>query len=344
MSNFYVKSPDKFRRSFSIYKQDVLPSGATKNITIQSPDVQSINYQFKKQQITFAEAKRQVELVRNRLAGKTPDIFNASNERLLDGIMEDYFKERPFIIDKASTLHKFKRAVKAIGKLSLLSITAEECLQCVLAVEGNEQQREVAHKLNSIFKRLKREIIVPVPPKEFLEVKYLNEAEIEKLAASDSTTPLVHAIILAFYSGLRIGEQRAIKVNDLLKGEKTLMVNKQLDLKNKIRPPKNRKKRIAYLHEDGLAAFKAFVNGPKFTHKQLNVEFQKLCSKVLGRTDLHWHDLRHSYAIHMLSAGVPIQLVAQSMGNSVRVCEERYAGFVMAEQGIETINRILKGE
>ena len=76
---------------------------------------------------------------------------------------------------------------------------------------------------------------------------------------------------------------------------------------------------------------------------KINKRFKSACRAVFKDKSKHckWHDLRHSYAIFLLTKGVPIQLVAQSMGNSVSVCEKHYAGFVLTDVGISAINNIL---
>ena len=42
---------------------------------------------------------------------------------------------------------------------------------------------------------------------------------------------------------------------------------------------------------------------------------------------LKFHDLRHSYAIYLLSLGMSLERVAQSLGNSIQFCQQYYVGF-----------------
>ncbi len=49
------------------------------------------------------------------------------------------------------------------------------------------------------------------------------------------------------------------------------------------------------------------------------------------------HDLRHSYAIHILNQGIFMALVAKALGNSILVCEEHYSDFELSDEGIEAV-------
>jgi integrase len=59
---------------------------------------------------------------------------------------------------------------------------------------------------------------------------------------------------------------------------------------------------------------------------------------------IKFHDLRHSYAIHLLNQGVPIGLVAQALGDSVQVTQENYLGFCLTDEGVSMVRTILDGK
>lgn len=343
-TKYYIKKPDKHRNTFAIYKHVSSPD-SIKNITIENSDVDAINKQLLSRQISYEDACKQVVAIRNRIAAIPPTVFNADNERILASMLKSYFLEKPFIVDKVSATHKYKRAVLALGKLPLMGVTRDEALACIMALPNNGKQREAAHKLNSIFKRLGRELVIPVPPKDHEEVAFISEEELDKIVTGlqgEAKTILAAAIKLSFYTGLRVGELRGLTTAARLPDGNTLSITTQLDVREKKRAPKHRKKRKAFMHDKAKDAFVIWTTKTVgLNHKQLNTQFQKACVKYIGRSSLTWHDLRHSYAIYLLSAGVPIQLVAQSLGNSVRVCEECYAGHIFSDQGLETIKRVL---
>lgn len=339
---YYIKKPDKRRHTFAIYSRTTNPDGTTKNVTLDHADIDAVNKQLLAKTISYEDACKQLKSIRMRITGEAPVVHNADNERILAKFLDEYFKEKPFVVDKVSATHKYKRAVKCLGRLPIMAVTRNESLECILAMPNNAKQREAAHKLNSLFKRLGRDLVVPVPPKEHEEVEYISEGELDKIVKGLGDTPLSAAIKLAFFTGLRIGELRALTPATMLPDGNTLNITTQLDTKERKRGPKHRKKRKAFMHDKAKPAFKVWTTKTTtFTHKQLNTQFQKACLKFLNRNGLSWHDLRHSYAVYLLSSGIPIQLVAQSLGNSVRVCEECYSGHIFSDQGLETIKRML---
>jgi hypothetical protein len=55
--------------------------------------------------------------------------------------------------------------------------------------------------------------------------------------------------------------------------------------------------------------------------------FQKLAFPNNPDKQIIFHDLRHSYAIHLLSIGMTMEDMARGIGDTMEVCEEFYAGF-----------------
>lgn len=337
---YYVRRPNLARKSFSIYKQLLLPDGSTKNETLAIKNLEIINLKLKRREISFAEANTLAEGIKARLAGTVKLPHNAQNQHVLKQFLDDYFKQKRFLVDQTATRTKYERAVRALGELSVLTVTADEALDKILKLETNSQQREAANKLNSMFKRLGRNVIVSVPPLEHQEVKYVTEQEVAALIKA-ADPQFADAIEVSFYAGPRIGELRALKSNALL-GTNIINILTQVDRTDTVRLPKNRKRRKAYIAPQAVPAFKRFVGyETNLEYEQYNDYFKRLTYQVLGRNDLTWHDLRHSYAVYLLSQGVPVHLVAQSMGNSEKVVRENYAGFIIADAGIETISRIM---
>ena len=348
-TNFYIRRPDAVRKSFAIYSQQLTNTGQTKNVTIANKDIEAININFRRKFLTYEEANKQAAEIRNRLAGRTPGIYNVQNESVLEQFFTAYFKKRPFVIDKESAKHKYRRAVKALGKLSLMSVSEDEVLDCVLNQPNNSKSREVAEKLNSLFKFLKRDIQAPIPRIQREPIAYITEDELSKLITGILSEPsttnvyIANAIQTLFYTGLRHGEFRACKPSSLSLDKKTLNVATQLDIRNKVRTPKNNKIRKAFIHSKAIDSFLyCTTSGILLTHKQLNEAFKRACAKYLNRYDLTIHCLRHAYAVFLLSLGVPKALLAQSMGNSERVIDDHYAGFILSDAGIDTISRIMQ--
>lgn len=354
-TNFYLKKPGvasgkSKRTQFSIYKQTVYLDNSTKNETLKIKELTELNNSYKIGQISLIQATKSAKQilkhvkVQNGITDANNEVFNSENVKILNGFLEDYFKRKRYIVDKNSAKNKFTRAVVVIGKLSLNSATEDDLLSCVLSKSFDDnKKRDLIAKLNSILKWLKRDLRLHPPMKVINDVVYLTENEVIRISESVNSDTVKHFILLSFYSGLRIGEAYTL-TNNSLRVDNTINVDTQLDIEGKKRLPKNRKKRKAFINEQGINSFKIWVNTKdkiQLSRNAITKIFKKTCNKILNK-NCNWHDLRHSYAVHLISQGVPIQLVAQSMGNSVKVCEEYYSGFVLSELGIDTIKQILK--
>ncbi len=72
--------------------------------------------------------------------------------------------------------------------------------------------------------------------------------------------------------------------------------------------------------------------------KYCMIAFPKDSSKHLT-----FHALRHCYAINLLTKGVSMSLVAQSLGNTLSVCQQHYLGFELTNDSIAAIKSIISG-
>ena len=126
-----------------------------------------------------------------------------------------------------------------------------------------------------------------------------------------------------------------------------VLVQNQIDREGNKRDTKNRIVRKAFIIEAGRSKIIQWASLNKTNYR--NIKFSNVirsaCQKAFPDDKQKWvvfHDLRHSYAIHLLSKGISLSLVAQSLGNSVIVCQENYAGFSLADESIDAIEIQMK--
>ncbi len=315
--NYYLRIRPYRPEAFSIFKRVELPDGKTKNETIENKDLDAINLSYTSKKITLEEAKKSAKNILKRLKSEAnlinplDEVFNGENAKVLSRFLEDYFKRKKFLVDKDSARYKFERAIRSLGKLSIQSATDDEILNKMLSLpEKSTVIRERINKINSILKYLQRDMVLGLPPEDTEEVKYLTEDELKKVVIQLNDSILKDLCLLSFYSGLRIGEAFAINYNSL-RVDNTIYVDAQIDKNGKRRLPKNRKKRSAFLIDIAIPNFKSWTKAiPEInlTRNKINKRFKSACRAVFKDKSKHlkWHDLRHSYAIYLLSKGVPI--------------------------------------
>lgn len=185
--------------------------------------------------------------------------------------------------------------------------------------------------------------------KDYSKVSYLTEEEFRKVLLIVPTEIERALFELCFYSGLRIGEAYGLTPASLLPNG-TLRVSGQLDRDGVFRATKTKKPRIAYLFPQGLPAFEKWVTASKeeralFDRNDASRDHMKKYCRLAFPDDstkhLTFHALRHCYAINLLSKGVSMSLVAQSLGNTLSVCEQHYVGFELTTDSVQAIKSIV---
>lgn len=136
--------------------------------------------------------------------------------------------------------------------------------------------------------------------------QYLTRAQMLAVCRHCNNRSTRQAIRIAFYSGMRLGEILRAEIS----GQAWLL-----------RDTKNGHPRIVPMHPKAAAAARAFVPGPKITIQRA---WQRARDKA-GFADVHFHDLRHSAASAMASAGIDLYTVGKVLGHRDPRSTARYA-------------------
>lgn len=358
LKRYYLKKPTGKRKSFAIYLQTVNSDSSTSNETIQNKDLEAINSKLHDGLYSITEAHVHAEKLRQRLnkdLGVIPphkDPFNqivhVQNQRLLEKYWDSEIAYRD-LVDEESALGKLRRAVNAIGDCSLATATRGELTKKVKDLPfENTKKRQITSSLNQLLKYAGRDFKLIQPKKQRARVKFLTVDEFNKVMDQMTCEGSKALCRAAFLSGGRQGECFAMDTRKV-KGH-SVYIETQLTEDNDEKDPKWGSVRPAYAF-DGLLDVVKQINelrheGKLPTRPMLRKNFTRACMRAFpGDRSKHccYHDLRHSYAIRLLSMGVNLTLVAQSLGNSVVVCQEYYAGFVLVNESLEMISAIVKG-
>ena len=134
---------------------------------------------------------------------------------------------------------------------------------------------------------------------------------------------------LLFWTGLRIGEARALKIDDIDFNNKTISVTKNyIHLKGKdiITTPKTKGSiRTIKIDDILIEDIKEYLDKARYIlddnfifryNKPYYLKiFKDITLKVLGKS-LRIHDLRHSHASFLINNGVDILLISKRLGHS----------------------------
>lgn len=278
MTNYYIKRPNGRQKTFSINSQIRNPNGTTSNKIVKDETIVSINKQFLSNKISFNEAFKLMTNVKRRLGNYSPVVFNNENQKVLESFLSHYVKTKRYLVCIESGVNKYTRAIRALKLVSIQSASEDEIFDAVMLNSFTpNKNREVFHKLNTILSYLKRSIKIQVPPIEVNEVSYLTKDEVCKVSEYFDGE-IKDMILLSFYSGLRIGELLALR-KDSLKGKNILLIDSQIKRTGEKKLPKNRKKRKAYIHADGLPYLKSYMSREKsdLTRNAITKRFKQTC-------------------------------------------------------------------
>lgn len=162
---------------------------------------------------------------------------------------------------------------------------------------------------------------------------YLAEAlshEQVGLLAEHVSEPYKALVLVGAYAGLRIGEALGLAPEHIDEGSRTIRVERQWDhVAKAFTAPKTKAGTRTVPFADRLseplskhladsAPKLVFANGdgsPLHANNFRTRQWRKAAAAI-GLPDLHYHDLRHTYASLLISKGVNVALVAKLMGHA----------------------------
>lgn len=319
---------------------------------VSDPRLASINALYTSRVIDGETAAAQVgQLVASLRKAAEPDRqpYSDANLDVFDSYFREEYESRDILPESlASAKASFKRALDLMGVLNIPTATQKE-VQAKIYALPHAKRPHVVLALNALFKFAGREVRVEVGTRRgpIERVRYLSLSEFQKVE-QHIAHPLVRTLAAtAFATGARVGELFAIhRYNEL---KRVLTIDSQIDRLKQERQTKTYQQRTTVVVKELEAPVKNWLMTP--IHERLTIRgfhlgryVQQACIKAKVDKECHFYDLRHSYAIHLLSMGVSLSLVAQALGNTEEVCRRHYTGHVLSDDGTDLINRIQEGQ
>lgn len=142
-------------------------------------------------------------------------------------------------------------------------------------------------------------------------------------------------ILIGIHTGLRLGELRALRWQDVYLKERRIVVRQAVS-RGEVGPPKSGRTRDVDLSESAWKALTTQrhlrgplvfcdMDGQMLTKGACKWPLWRACKRAgLGRR-IGWHVLRHTFASLLVMKGVPIKTVQELLGHSTIEMTERYA-------------------
>jgi integrase len=193
----------------------------------------------------------------------------------------------------------------------------------------------------NILKNAKaRKLIAAVPNMEWVfvgeqEFDFLDFGEADRLLeGAAKVEEWSCAVLLAAKTGMRLGELRALRWQDVDLGAGRVHVTRNL-WRFQEGTPKNGKSRTVDLPASAVAALKVHrhlrgkrvflaPSGDDYSLGEWRSGLYRACRRA-GLREVGWHVLRHTFASHLAMRGVPIRAIQDLMGHRTIQMTMRYA-------------------
>jgi integrase len=163
---------------------------------------------------------------------------------------------------------------------------------------------------------------------------FLDFDELERaVAAATHDTEAMAILLVGAEAGLRIGEVKALKWEDIDFTRRILTVNRR-DWRGKLGPPKSGKIRRIPLTSRLQAALKAhrhligpwvfcLPDGARYTHNHITSRLARVCRKA-GLRIVTYHVLRHTFCSHLAMRGASARAIQELAGHASITTTQRY--------------------
>lgn len=352
---YTIKKPNATRKSFAVHKKIYQLNAKPLQPIVKDNRLISINLNYRNNVLTFEQAHIQVkELItkfKKEQSAKDTTITKSEisgyNLKVYNSYMKSYYHGKP-IVRKHNVTNEFNFALLAIEPLSIISDSKNDLQDMVDKAFNSKQSKRYVGRINQLLKFAGRDFTLFYKKAVFETVRYTSFADLKKVLAYVQDDDLKNLYYTLYCTGVRLGEAFVIQTRDIKK-HNTIYIQNQMTEKKEIRILKNRKPHTTLILTEGLKYVKAWAALPRERKEELRSRCQQPLLHAVRKVypadrdkQVSCHDLRHSYVIHLLDKGVPLDKCAKLIGDSIKTTEQYYAGFIATDNEIAFVTNILK--
>lgn len=216
---------------------------------------------------------------------------------------------------------------------------------------------------------------IKLPRKTKTKFEVVDREQIPAFVEAAENTPYPNELLFMLYTGVRVGEARGLKWDDVDMDAGTAHIQRQLNAVthgDRFTPPKDGENREIHLPAEAVEVLKhqrkrqleqRIAAGDKWVeddvtrdlvfrqpngkaHSELSIyKACKAAGQEIGIPGLHPHDLRHSYAVAALRSGVDVKTVQHNLGHkSASITLDTYAAYTSdaGKEGAKKLSDYLK--
>lgn len=364
LATYFIKKPQGTRLSWAIVGYTISDTGKREYFTpeLVKNELAAINKAFKDKTLSETDARRQISELITKLYTKEKNIealfrnmrLSEDNDKILNKFWKDVYGSKE-LIDDSSMRYDLVRALRLIEPVSLLTGSPSDLKKALEKNRKNiNQHRRAVDRLNQILKYTGRDIRLSKPQAPFKKPRYLTRDELTLLLNKVQDSTLKDLYLTLFGTGMRLGEAMAIEPADI--GDGFLMVEKQLkpnetgqhlETSERTQPPKRGKVGqcvIISFTMDAVKRWAAVIDKESYRNQSQKL-ITSLAKSVFSGSKTKFvsiHDLRHSHAIHLLSLGASLTMIALNLRNRIEVCQRYYTGFSHTDETVTHMLNLVK--
>ena len=357
---YVLKRPGKEKgrnaRRFSILRKVINADGTFVYQRIQIPELEKLNLAFLAGVHDYAYAEARATEIRKHCYQENRSPLRSvahcpENLKLVDRYFKEAYGNRD-LVDPESEYNALNRAVRCLGSVPLLTSSEKKIQDAVdLATKGDPNRyRRVSQKLNQIGKHFGTNIKLRKKREAYTEPAFLSMEQFKDVEQKLVTDWFRILCWIGFTTGCRVGEIFALRPEDFNEKLRILVIRRQMDTEGRFRDTKNRKIRRLPVIKDGTAWLARWFDVDVEERKRLRLQYstkfslwlKQCCHRAKIGKEVRFHDLRHSYAKFLIDRGASVDLVADCIGDDVRVAKKHYIGWLLSDSSMERLSLLTR--
>jgi len=248
----------------------------------------------------------------------------------LHQVIDRYLEEKQ--IHNPATVSNCKRILEFFGDVDIGIISEKKVVDYVLSRRTIAKPATINRELTvikQIFKQVHRQGLIQSNPTIFVSYEKMSNMrdrwitpEEESILISYACDWLKPIIPFATSTGMRRGEILNLRFEAINIQTRTITLNSTKNGVNRAIPLTERAFKSIPTDRDGGLVFTRV--GKPITNEELEYAFRKAC-RLAGIQNLHFHDLRHTFATRLVQYGVQLYTVQRLLGHKNPNMTQRYA-------------------
>jgi integrase/recombinase XerD len=263
---------------------------------------------------------------------------------LLSDAAKSYEADKRIEGFSAQTLNAYRLQAKLLidyfGNINISKITTLQLKNYLAESSNSLKPSSLSHRirfLRSLFRWLHEEGIIELNPANKIKEprvgkripKFLTEREIEYLRDA-CFSPMEKALFeFMFSTGCRIGEIVSLDRNSINWGNQSAIVrgkgDKEREVYFNIRCDIWLKKYLDSRYDNDPAIFVTERSPHRMSIAQMRYIIKRISKRAGINKTIHPHQLRHSYATHLLNNGAPLEVIQSLLGHEKSETTRIYA-------------------